>query len=76
MIEPFQLVWFFSIFLMLLTLLVLIEVSRSNKRRENEVMFDTDVFDEKVKERGFSVKKSIRWKSSSAPPSSTTRMRS
>ena len=56
MIEPFQLVWFFSIFLMLLTLLVLIEVSRSNKRRENEVMFDTDVFDEKVKERGFSVK--------------------
>ena len=56
MIEPFQLVWGFMIFAMLLALLVLIEIRRGDKRREHEVMFDTEAFDEKVKNFDFSVK--------------------
>ena len=56
MVEPIQLVWVFTIFVMLLALLALTEVNRSNKRRENEVMFDTAAFDEKVKEYNFATK--------------------
>lgn len=56
MIEPYQLVWAFFIFAMLLALLVLIEIRRGDKRRDNEVMFDTEAFEEKVKKMGFSVK--------------------
>lgn len=56
MVEPIQLVWVFTIFVMLLALLALTEVHRSNKRRENEVMFDTAAFDEKVKEYNFATK--------------------
>jgi len=55
-VEPIQLVWVFTIFVMLLVLLALTEVNRSNKRRENEVMFDTAAFDEKVKEYNFATK--------------------
>ena len=56
MIEPYQLVWAFFIFAMLLALLVLIEIRRGDKRRDNEGMFDTEAFEEKVKKMGFSVK--------------------
>jgi c-di-GMP-binding flagellar brake protein YcgR len=38
------------------TLIVLVEISRINKRRENEEMFGTQAFDEKVEAVGFSDK--------------------
>lgn len=56
MIAPAQLVWFAFIALLALTLLVLIEIHRSNERRNNMVMFGSDIFDEKVKEYGFAEK--------------------
>ncbi|MCF0225358.1 MAG: PilZ domain-containing protein [Fibrobacter sp.] len=56
MIEPLQLVWMFSIAGMLLILIVLLEIHRINYRRENEVMFGTESFDEKVKCYAFSDK--------------------
>lgn len=49
MIEPGQLIWVAFIALLFLVLLALLEIHRSNYRRENEVMFGTDVFNEKVK---------------------------
>ena len=48
MILPFQLIWIGSILILGLVLLVLIEIRRSNLRREHEEMFGTKEFDEKV----------------------------
>ncbi|MCQ2055519.1 MAG: PilZ domain-containing protein [Fibrobacter sp.] len=56
MIEPGQLIWAAFIAFLFLLLLALLEIHRSNYRRENEVMFGTDVFDEKVKAFGFTPK--------------------
>lgn len=56
MIAPAQLVWVASILILGLILLVLIEIHRSNERRNNMVMFGSDVFDEKIKEYNFSEK--------------------
>ena len=53
MIDPLHLVWLLCIAAMVLVLIVLLEIYRSNYRRENEVMFGTDLFDAKVKELGF-----------------------
>ncbi|MCQ2106120.1 MAG: PilZ domain-containing protein [Fibrobacter sp.] len=49
MIEPLQLVWMASLVVAAFVLLVLWEVHRINYRRENEEMFGTEAFDEKVK---------------------------
>lgn len=49
MIEPLQLVWIAFIALLFLILLVLLEIHRINYRRENEEIFGTEDFDEKVK---------------------------
>lgn len=49
MIEPLQLVWIASFVLAGFLLVVLIEIHRINYRRENEVMYGTETFDEKVK---------------------------
>lgn len=56
MIEPLQLVGYAAIACMFLLLLVLIEIHRINYRRENEEMFGTKTFDEKVSLVGFSDK--------------------
>ena len=48
MIDPLQIVWFGFIVLLILVLVVLIEIHRINYRRENEVMFGTKAFDDKV----------------------------
>ena len=48
MILPFQLICIGSILILGLVLLVLIEIRRSNLRREHEEMFGTKEFDEKV----------------------------
>ena len=56
MIEPLQLAWFAFIACMCFALLVLIEIHLINYRRENEVMFGTKVFDEKVAAIGFTDK--------------------
>ncbi len=53
MVDPLHLVWFLGILSMVLVLVGLLEIHRSNYRRENEVMFGTDLFDEKVKQLGF-----------------------
>jgi len=49
MIEPLQLVWIAFIVIMVLVLLVLLEIHRINYRRENEKIFGTESFEEKVK---------------------------
>lgn len=49
MIDPFQLIWIAFFVVSGLVLLVLIEIHRINYRREHEIMFGTDSFDEKVK---------------------------
>lgn len=54
MIEPVQLFWIFFIVSLVFALLVLVELQRSIKRRDQEEMFDTDVFDKKTKELDFS----------------------
>lgn len=56
MIEPLQLVWVAFIVLLFLILLVLLEIHRINYRRDNEEMFGTDAFNEKVKEFAFTDK--------------------
>lgn len=56
MIEPLQLVWIFGIVILFLVLLVLLEIRRSNYRRENEEMYGTKAFDDKVAAIGFSDK--------------------
>ena len=56
MIDPLQLVWFAFIACLVLVLLVLIEIHRINYRRENEVMFGTKAFDDKVEAIGFTDK--------------------
>lgn len=48
--SPLVLVWIGTIVLMVLVLVVLWEISRNNRRRENEVMFGTEMFDEKCRE--------------------------
>lgn len=49
MIDPLQLVWIAFIVIMVLILLVLLEIHRINYRRENEEIFGSESFDEKVK---------------------------
>lgn len=49
MIEPLQLVWIAFFVISFLVLLVLVEIHRINYRRENDEMYGTDAFDEKVK---------------------------
>ena len=56
MILPAQLIWIVSIAFLGLVLLVLLEIERSNFRRENEEMFGTKDFDDKVKEAGLTPK--------------------
>ena len=48
MILPSQLIWIGAIAIMGLVLLVLLEIQKSNYRREHEEMFGTKDFDEKV----------------------------
>lgn len=47
--DPLQLVWIAFFVISFLVLLVLIEIHRINYKRENDVMYGTDAFDEKVK---------------------------
>ena len=56
MILPAQLFWICSIAILGLVLLVLIEIHRSNDRRENAEMFGTKDFENKVEERGLTPK--------------------
>ena len=56
MIDPLQIVWIAFIACMFLALLVLIEIHRINYRRENEEMFGTEAFNQKVSEYAFSDK--------------------
>lgn len=56
MIEPLQLVWVAFFVVSGLLLLVLLEIHRINYRRENEVMFGTEAFDEKVESFEFTDK--------------------
>ena len=56
MIEPLQIVWVASIVCLCIALLVLWEIHCINNRRENEEMFGTQAFDDKVAESGFSDK--------------------
>ena len=56
MIEPLKIVWIASIIFMFLLLVVLLEIRRINYRRENEDMFGTQTFDEKVESMGFTDK--------------------
>ena len=56
MILPVQLLWICSIALLGLVLLVLVEIHRSNDRRENAEMFGTKDFESKVEERGLTPK--------------------
>ena len=56
MIEPLKIVWIASIIFMFLLLVVLLEIRRINYRRENEDMFGTQTFDEKVGAMGFTDK--------------------
>lgn len=56
MIEPLQLAWILFIVLLVFLLLVLWEIHRINYRRDTEVMFGTDAFEEKVKKFAFTDK--------------------
>ena len=56
MIDPLQIVWFAFVICLCIALLVLLEVHRINDRRENEEMFGTQAFDDRVAELGFSPK--------------------
>lgn len=53
MISPFQLIWVSFIIFLVLVLLILIEMKLQYQRRERDVMFGADVFDEKIKEFAF-----------------------
>ena len=52
--EPIYLVWVAIIIFLFFALIALFQARRVNKRRENEVMFGTQSFDDKVAELGFS----------------------
>jgi len=54
MILPLQLTWIVGIVILVLLLVVLLEIHRSNFRREHEVMDGTDVFNEGVRALGLS----------------------
>lgn len=54
MIFPLQLWWLFGVVVLFLVLLALLELHRSNYRREHEVMVDSDAFAQAVAENGFS----------------------
>ncbi len=56
MVLPIQLAWVVLIVVLLLLLVILLEVHRSNYRREHEVMDGTDIFDEGVKALGLAEK--------------------
>lgn len=56
MLEPSQLIWIGFFVISGLVLLVLLEIHRINYRREHEVMFGTESFDEKVKAFSFTDK--------------------
>lgn len=56
MIDPLYLLWFGSIFFLVLLLLVLVEIHRINYRRQNEKMFGTEDFDMKILEFQFTPK--------------------
>lgn len=56
MVSPLQLLWVFLIVFLVFLLLVLLEMKRQYQRREREVMFGSDVFDEKIKAFSFSPK--------------------
>jgi len=58
MILPVQLWWIFGIAVLFLVLLVLLELHRSNYRREHEVMVDSDEFTKAVAENGFDERQS------------------
>lgn len=53
MVSPFQLIWCCLIFFLVLLLLILLEMKRQYQRREKEVMFGSDIFDEKIKAFAF-----------------------
>ncbi len=55
-VDPLQLVWIAFIVLLFLILLVLLEIHRINNRRDNEEMFGSEAFDEKVKDYAFTDK--------------------
>lgn len=55
-VEPLQLVWIAFIIFLFLLLLILLEIHRINYRRDNEEMFGSEVFDEKVKDFAFTAK--------------------
>lgn len=52
--DPLYLVWGAIVVFLVFALIALIQVRRINNRREKEVMFGTQAFDDKVAERGFS----------------------
>lgn len=54
--QPIVLVWISSIVVMVLILIVLIEISRNNRKREKEVMFGTELFEQKCIEHALSEK--------------------
>lgn len=54
MISPGFMIWMASIAILLLLLIALLEIHRSNMRREKEVMFGTELFNKKVLEMGLS----------------------
>lgn len=56
MIEPLQLVWIAFFIISCFLLLVLLEIHRINYRRENDEIFGTEAFDEKVKNFAFTDK--------------------
>ncbi len=56
MIEPLQIVWIAFIAILFMMLVVLFEIHRINYRRENEEMFGTRAFDDKVESMGFTDK--------------------
>jgi hypothetical protein len=56
MINPLHIIWIAFIVCMCLALLVLIEIRRIEYRRENEEMFGTKAFDDKVAAVGFTDK--------------------
>lgn len=53
MILPIQLWWMFGVTVLFLVLLALLELHRSNYRREHEVMEDSDAFALAIKDNGF-----------------------
>ena len=52
--DPLYLVWAALIVFLVFALIALLQANRINNRRQKEVMFGTQAFDDKVAERGFS----------------------